>query len=144
MANWKKMAEAFGRAMSGVHVPNDAKNPTQTLVRDVNRAQANRDFEQLIADSKRPERPVLDAYYKGQEDLDWQPEFDRYQDYNPASEHREAVIDAMTDRDLQKDFTDLFEAAAAKAPPELRIRAIEMLQRGESIPDVLDVLNWGD
>jgi hypothetical protein len=146
MASWKKMAEAFGRAMSGVHVPNDAKNPAQKMVRDVHRSQTERNLERKIATDGWGGKndPGIDEYRKGQDDLPRQPEFDRTKDYTSDSEHRGAVIDAMTDRDLQNDFDKAFEDAASHGSSELRARAIEMLKRGEPIPDVLDMLKWGN
>ena len=146
MANWKKMAEAFGRAMSGVKVPADAKTSTQKMVRDAHKAAADRNIERKIANDGWGGKndPGIDEYRKGQDDLPWQTEFDRTKDYDPSSEHRETVIDAMTDRDLQNDFDKAFEDAASHGSSELRTRAIEMLKRGEPIPDVLDMLKWGD
>jgi len=163
MASWKKMAEAFGRAMSNINTPADAKTSAQKLVHDVHRASTRQNLERKLTNDEFGSKndPGIDEYRKGQDDLPWQDEFDRTKDYDPSSEHREAVIDAMTDRDLQDDFDEAFEAALVKRRGKIRdamgdargaeeaadagiddIRkvAIEMLKSGQDIGDVLRIL----
>lgn len=162
MASWKKIAEAFGRAMSNVLVPDDAKTLTQKMVHDVHRASTKQNLERKFAtDEWGKNDPGIDEYRKGQDDLPWQDEFDRTKDYDPSSEHREVVTDAMTDRDLQDDFDKVFEEALDKRRSKIRdamgdargaeeaadagindIRkaAIEMLKSGQDIGDVLRIL----
>ena len=154
MANWKKMAEAFGRAMNRP----DLRNEMNTLGK--NSKQGIRDRADLYDRMSRSAGESIDtdvAFTRGLEsgedqrnivDAEMESFYKKHPDENRryAEEQRvfDDLTDDLTDAGLQYDFTKLFEQAAAKASPELRVRAIEMLQRGESIPDVLDVLKWGD
>lgn len=154
MANWKKMAEAFGRAMGRPDLRNEmntlGKNSKQGIrdradLYDQLSKSADKSIETEVAfnrglDLGENQQNIVDAdmshFYKKNPD-----EHRRY-----AEEQRkfDDLTDEYTEAGLRYDFTKLFEEATAKASPELRVQAIEMLQRGESIPDVLDMLNWGD
>lgn len=157
MANWKKVAEAFGRAFN---------SPTATI-----RGQ------ELVADSKTvksltgkhssdltPEQRAAQKGYGEGEQINDAVEGDLGKDsydVDRAGEYRDKVEDAYTDMQLNKEFDEAFEEALNKRRGKIRgamgdargaeeaadagiddIRkaAIEMLKSGQDIGDVLRIL----
>lgn len=157
MANWKKIAEAFGRAFN---------SPAATIRN-----------QELIADSKTvkslpgrrqsdltPEQRAAQKGYDEGERLNDAVDADLGEnsyDAERAGVYRDKVEDAYTDMQLRKDFDEAFEEALAKRRGKIRdamgdahdaeeaadagiddIRkaAIEMLKSGRDIGDVLRIL----
>ena len=163
MANWKKMAEAFGRAMSKSRTPNS----TTKAVRN----SYETDLNNYLKDPESKAR--AESFYKGQAmgDVDeatirnkigtdkW-----RANRGGAVTQRRNNLEDAATDEALQRDFDQGFEEALKKrgdkvrsaytleghedlsnqaadnATNEIRRIAIEMLKKGEDIGDVLRIL----
>lgn len=139
MANWKKMAEAFGRAM---HRPNTSSKLASETFDRATKAGAADDY--------------LEGASKGFED---ELKLHKSDDYTTNAYDNKT--DKLTDEALQKDFDEAFEAALAKRRgkileamgdargaeeaadagiDDIRKAAIEMLKSGRDIGDVIRIL----
>lgn len=92
MANWKKMAEAFGRATFG---RNDKENPAIKAARD----SYKRDLDNYTKDKDAAER--AESFFKGKEE--------RWLDKNKDADVFE---DKLSDERLAEDFNKAFDEAA--------------------------------
>lgn len=164
MSTWKKMAEAFGRAVN---------SPTATARGRsmVNRSETVRhtpgDIAPLTGERPSDLSPVQNAYLKGYDEgerIDNAVSGDLGEhsyDADRAGAYRDKVEDAYTDMRLRKDFDEAFEEALAKRRDKIRdamgdardadeaadagiddVRkaAIEMLKSGQDIGDVIRIL----
>ena len=111
MANWKKMAEAFGRATFG---RNDKENPAIKVARD----SYKRDLDNYLKDKDAAER--AEAFNRGNEEA-WMDERSIVRDKDGRPDIRlesndvaEARGDARLDDNLQRDFDEAFEEAVAR------------------------------
>lgn len=185
MANWKKMAEAFGRA-----VHNRERLTDHAPLSNKGRIRAERDdaIEDARWQRMADEAGAGEEFRRGFNDEELLPdrdtdvikdnvmaEFVPMKEFNSAqrnqaelddviaaaldkrygnnerakAEARRTIIDNLKNGAEVGDILDrldparIFEKVTAKASPDLRAQAIEMLQRGESIPDVLDILIQG-
>lgn len=142
MANWKKMAEAFGRALGRPDIRNEmntfGKNSKQgvkdrqELFDTMHRSAVNNDAEDefMTGLTFAEDDNTKIARRTGNRDM--------------AYDERQREFDKLTDDRMDDELVrSMFEKVTAKVSPELRAQAIEMLQRGESIPDVLDILSRG-
>lgn len=112
MPSWKKMAEAFGRAVTRA-----GDTPTAKMVNDAGWKSDNwYEFSRGKGDSFNPNVPEKD--------------FKNFQ--NRRS--RQAL-----QADFNKEFDDAVNKASTDEAA-IRENAIEMLKAGKSIPDVLDML----
>lgn len=166
MANWNKIAEAFGRALSRPDIRNEmnvfGKNSKQGI-RD------RRDLFDLVEKKARDNNAEDELYHGmmgGEDDntILWREKYE-VENKDPSYDERQKDFDDRTDQReataLQQDFDDGFEEALNKRRGKIRdamgdargaeeaadagiddIRkvVIEMLKSGQDIGDVIRIL----
>lgn len=130
MPNWKKMAEAFGRATRG---RNNAENPAIKAARD----SYGRDLNNYGADKNARDR--AESFHAGEEER-----------WLKRDEDADAFEDKLSDKRLTDDFENEFEQAYKSAQADrkldggfdsdddIRVKMIEELKSGIDLSDFFE------
>lgn len=142
MANWKKMAEAFGRAFTdpgmqskyGSGLIKHGAEPTTSYDLDVTKS------GRIVNNNKSFNKDIADAFERGKvegiiEDTDRMGK-------GISRDERKRLFDEssdrLTDEALQQDFDEAFDEVTKT--DGLREEAIKMLKNGTDISDVFEYL----